>query len=155
MYTVVNEFEECRLQALTLTKSLNFVEGCYKDLAIGLQAHGHNPTELMYTDNAQAELAFHERTQSLQENVSHIVINPYDHLPLLLHPAEHHFVCYDAADLIDSACSGLLSGIEQSGDKLVVGLAICYTEQCNTGPQSGGIDLIQISTGDTVYLFKV
>lgn len=68
-------FEECWLQALTLTKSLDFVEGCYKNIVIRLKVHGHYPTELMYTDNAQAELEFHERTtQSLQENVSYIVI---------------------------------------------------------------------------------
>ena len=85
MYTGVNEFEECRLQALTLTKSLDFVESSYKNLATGLEAHGHPPTQLMYTDNAQNELAYHERTtQSLQENVSHITINPFEHLPLLL-----------------------------------------------------------------------
>jgi len=44
MYSGVNEFEECRIQALTLTKSLDYVEGCYKNLDTGLQAHGHPPT---------------------------------------------------------------------------------------------------------------
>ena len=63
MYSMVNELEQCRSQALTLTKSLTFVEGSYKGVAAGLAAHGHKPTELLYTDNAQAKLAFHKKQQ--------------------------------------------------------------------------------------------
>ena len=63
MYSMVNELEQCRSQALALTKSLTFVEGSYKGVAAGLAAHGHKPTELLYTDNAQAKLAFHKKQQ--------------------------------------------------------------------------------------------
>jgi hypothetical protein len=51
-YTVVNEFEECQTQSLTLTKCLSFFKGAYEGIAKGLEAHGHPPTALMYTDNA-------------------------------------------------------------------------------------------------------
>jgi hypothetical protein len=54
-YSVVNEYEECRAQALTLTKSLSYVADCYKGIATSLQHYGHEATKLMYTDNAQAE----------------------------------------------------------------------------------------------------
>jgi hypothetical protein len=50
---VVNEFEECRAQALTLTKSLSYVAGCFHGIAESLKHHGHEPTRLIYTDNAQ------------------------------------------------------------------------------------------------------
>jgi hypothetical protein len=155
MYTAVNEFEECRLQALTLTKRLDFMEGSYTNLTIGLQDHGHPPTQLMYTDNAQNELAYHERTtQSLQENVSHIVIDPFEHLPLLLLPLECKCTFYEDSDLIDAACDRLLSGIQLSQSKLVVGFALCFMGR-RDAPESGGVHMIQIATGDTVYLFKV
>ena len=155
MYTGVNEFEECRLQALTLTKSLDFVEGSYKNLATGLEAHGHPPTQLMYTDNAQNELAYHERTtQSLQENVSHITIDPFEHLPLLLLPAGHKCTFYEESDLIDAACDHLLSGTQWRTTKLVVGFALCHIGRTDA-PESGRVHMIQIATGDMVYLFKV
>lgn len=155
MYTAVNEFEEARIQALTLTKSLDFVEGCYKNLATGLQAHGHPSTQLMYTDNAQNELTYHERTtQSLQDNVSHIVIDPFEHLPLLLLPTEHKSTFYEDSDLIDAACDNLLSGTHSSKTKLVVGFALCSMGR-RDAPESGGVHMIQIATGGTVYIFKV
>ena len=102
MYSMVNELEQCQAQALTLTKS---IEGCYKGVASGLAAHGHKPTELLYTDNAQAEIAFHEKTTaSLRRNVSHVVIDPYGHLPILNLPANVELHYYNAPDLIDVAC---------------------------------------------------
>lgn len=52
MYSTVNEFEECRAQALTLTKRLNYLEGLYEGLRNGLEEHGHSPTQMVYTDNA-------------------------------------------------------------------------------------------------------
>lgn len=157
---MVNEYEQCRVQALTLTKSLSYVEGCYRDLAAGLKAHGHGPTELMYTDNAQGELSFHERvTPTLQENVSHVVLDPYAHLLDLTLPAHIKMQYYDASDLIDAACDSLLSGIGPNKPKLVVGMSLKYLVESdgNGGqiPQSEGVDLIQIATGDTVYVFKV
>ena len=131
------------------------MEGCYKNLAVGLQAHGHPPTQLMYTDNAQNELAYHEQvTQSLQDNVSHTVIDPFEHLPLLLLPAEHKSTFYEDSDLIDAACDHLLSGTHSSKTKPVVGFALCSMERCGA-PESGGVHMIQIATRGTVYIFKV
>ena len=84
MYTMLNHFEVAHVQALTLTESLDFVEGVYTKLAAGLKEHGHRPTQLMYTNNTQAELFFHERiTHSLQDNVTHIIINHFEHLAQL------------------------------------------------------------------------
>ncbi len=40
---------------LTLTKSLNYLNGYYADMAQGLVEHGHELTKYMYTDNAQGE----------------------------------------------------------------------------------------------------
>jgi len=53
LYTLVNEFEDCRGQALTLTKSLSYVEECFTGISESLQKHGHKETGLMFTDNAQ------------------------------------------------------------------------------------------------------
>lgn len=58
MYSTVNEFEQCRKQALTLTKGLSFVDGYYKEIEEGLEAHGHPPTAAMWTDNARGSRSF-------------------------------------------------------------------------------------------------
>ena len=63
MYNMVNEYGECWYQALTGTKSLTYVDDCYKGIANGLKAYGHKPTELMYRDNAHTELAFYENNR--------------------------------------------------------------------------------------------
>jgi hypothetical protein len=157
---MVNELEQCQAQALTLTKSLTFIEGCYKGVAAGLAAHGHKPTELLYTDNAQAEIAFHEKTTaSLRRNVSHVVIDPYGHLPILNLPANVELHYYNAPDLIDVACFQLLSNAGLNDSKLVVGFDIRYKAepdgQGGLVSKSDEVDVIQIATGDTVYVFKV
>ncbi|KIM88469.1 hypothetical protein PILCRDRAFT_3452 [Piloderma croceum F 1598] len=91
---------------------------------------------------------------SLQENVSHIVINPFEHLPLLLLPEEPKSTFYEDSDLIDAACDHLLSGTYASKTKLVVGFALCSMGRHDV-PESGGVHMIQIATGGTVYIFKV
>ena len=132
---------------MTLTKSLSYVEGCYKGVENGLKAHGHKPTELMYTDNAHAEVAFHERTTaSLQRNVSHIIIDPYVHLPVLKLPRAYDLQYYDASDLINSACYQLLSRVGKDDSKLVVGFSIKYQVEPNGQgglvPKSQAVDVI-------------
>jgi len=96
-------------------------------MAAGLAAHGHKPTELLYTDNAQAELAFHEKTTaSLHRNVSHVVIDPYGRLPIFILPADVELQYYDASDLIDVACFQLLSNAGLNDSKHVVCCYITY-----------------------------
>ena len=110
-YSVVNEFEECHSQAMTLTKSLSYVQGCYEGIASSLQAHGHEPTQLMFTDNARAEVKFHEAdTPSLKKNVVHVELDKYARLPRLQlpDPSNVSVVVYYESDMIDNACDNLL-----------------------------------------------
>lgn len=56
-YTVINEFEEVRAHSLTLTKSLSFVKDMFDGVQQGLKDSQNPPTELVYTDSPQSELA--------------------------------------------------------------------------------------------------
>ncbi|KAG6818808.1 hypothetical protein H0H93_001463 [Arthromyces matolae] len=163
IYTVVNEWEEARGQALTLTKSLSYVSEMYEEIARGLQAHGHHPTELMFSDNAAAELGFHESTTtSLSEDVVHIEPDPYQHLPPLVLLSDP--IVYDSPDLIDEACLQILERVSESPDsRLVVGFGIKY-ELETTGQGGPGavpmaprhqLDVIQIAVEHVVYVFQV
>ncbi|KAG6886714.1 hypothetical protein C0992_002689 [Termitomyces sp. T32_za158] len=164
MYTVVNEWEEARSQALTLTKSLAYVSELYEDIAEGLKEHGHLPTAFMYTDNASGELAFHESTiQSLTTNVVHKELDSYMHFLTLKLPADLLVVYYDSFDLIDSACAALLSSKPDDGSHLVIGFDIEYEVEttgqggpgANPRAQVGKLDVIQIATEETIYIFKI
>lgn len=161
LYSVVNEFEECRSQALTLTKSLSYIEGCYTGIAESLQKHGHKETKLMFSDNARAERAFHEAcTPSLKKDVVHIKSDRYANLPALELPQTPIIYLYHA-DLIDETCLHLL---EKAGSNptshLVAGVAFEYEVdpdgQGGLIPRHGNsIDTVQISVFGNVYVFKI
>jgi len=127
----VNEFEECCAQALTLTKSLSYVEGCYTGIAESLHLHGLEPTQLLFTDNTHGktlfcleppgltyfiqlgEVGFHEScTPSLKEKVVHVKSEPYSDLPLLMIPTMVSRFQYSDMDLIDAACFRLLQAAD-------------------------------------------
>ncbi|KAK6993005.1 hypothetical protein R3P38DRAFT_3372035 [Favolaschia claudopus] len=159
LYTVVNEYEEIRGQYLVLTKELSYVEECYKKIARSLELHGHEPTQLMWSDNARAERSFHERClPSLKNGVVHIGQNAYSHLPLLTLDSEQ-FTFLSQPDLIDAACFQILRRVEYS--KVMVTLAIQYNMQPDG--QGGlvaahghpGVDLIGLATAEDMYLFKI
>ena len=88
------------------------------------------------------------------------MIDPYKHLSVLKLPRDYDLKYYEASDLIDSACHQLLSRVGKKDDiKLIVGFSIKYQMEPNgeggVVPTSPAIDVIQIATRDTVYVFKV
>lgn len=174
MYSSLNEFEECRGQALTLTKRLDYLDGYYEELRKGLQAHGHQPTQYMYTDNAAgkaispsvlrlsdessaAELSFHENaTPSLTENVQHVLLNPFSHLRPLVIPNTYTCHFYEGADLIDAACCSLLSSLQSTHEHHVIGFDIKYeTSQDSRLESALSLDLIQLASEHKIYVFRV
>ena len=60
---------------------------------------------------------------------------------------KHKCTFYEDSDLIDAACDLLLGGIQSGKTKLVVGFALCFMGRCDA-PESGGVQMIQIATGD-------
>ncbi|KAJ7572428.1 hypothetical protein C8J56DRAFT_759951, partial [Mycena floridula] len=162
MYTLVNEWEEIRAQSLTISKSLSVVQDMISDVSKGLEAHGHPPTYQMYTDNAKAELTFHESTTaSLAKDVVHIDADPYSALSKLTVPAGFSFNYYEAPDLIDAACLRIIEALPQeSSQRRVIGLDILFSEPTETLPEGRAaraeqIDVLSISTSEEVYIFKV
>ncbi|KAJ7591861.1 hypothetical protein C8J56DRAFT_780924 [Mycena floridula] len=164
-YTSVNEFEQARKQVFTLSKNMDLLIGYYDEIQMGLSEHGHPPTEYAWTDNAQAELSFHERaTKSLAQHVQHIVRDPWSELPDLSLPPSAIVKYYDVPDLIDSACCSIIAPVldENSGKLIAVTLNIQCEPQSGVAQRSGTqatasrlVDIIQISSNGMIYLFKV
>ncbi|KAJ7153309.1 hypothetical protein C8R46DRAFT_1357190 [Mycena filopes] len=156
LYTVVNEYEEIRGQGLTLTKELSFVEGLYSGIAQSLHIHGHEATQLMWSDNARAERGFHEHcTPSLRDGVVHIQSDTYSRLP----PLNPKFVYLAEADLIDTICYHILNRSPDSN--LLIGISIEHNVQADGQggvmdiPAHTGVDVICIVVPDNVYVFKI
>ncbi|KAJ7594711.1 hypothetical protein C8J56DRAFT_446650 [Mycena floridula] len=168
IYTLVNEWEEIQAQSLTLTKSLSVVQDMISGVADGLEAHGHPPTYQMYTDNARAELTFHETTTpALAKDVVHVDPDPYAHRRKLEIPSGYSFKYYEAPDLIDAACLRIIEVLpEDETQKCVIGLDILFEmDDDDMGDDERGsdtlaqrqaqIDVISISTSQEIYLFKL
>ncbi|KAK7005521.1 Werner syndrome ATP-dependent helicase [Favolaschia claudopus] len=159
LYTVVNEWEEIRGQYLVLTKELAYVEECYKKMMRSLELHGHEPTQLMWSDNARAERAFHERCiPSLKNGVVHIQHSTYSNLPPLTVESDQ-FTFLSHPDLIDATCYQILRRAEDS--KIVLALTIEHKMQPDgqgsliAAAGQAGVDLIGLATAEDMYLFKV
>ncbi|KAJ7767051.1 hypothetical protein DFH07DRAFT_1012099 [Mycena maculata] len=58
LYDGVNDAEEVRFYALTLTQGFAPLQGMYERVQVELARHGHRPTEAIYTDNPR--LTSHE-----------------------------------------------------------------------------------------------
>jgi hypothetical protein len=119
---------------------------------------------LMFTDNACAEVKFHEAaTPSLKKNVVHVELDKYAHLPRLQlpDPSNVSVVVHYESDMIDNACDNLLQQLHQdSSSHLVVALDIKYeVEPDGKGgciPQkTTGCDVFQIAVTDVIYIFKI
>ena len=142
---------------------MSYVEDCYTGIANGLKANGHEPTQLMYTDNARGELSFHEATTpSLKEGVIHVEADQFAHLPKLTLPKEIPLIYHDTMDLIDSTCESLLQRAQLDlFHRLVIGFDVEYEVefdgQGGVVPKSDkkGCDVIQIAVSDAIYVLKV
>ncbi|KAL0566774.1 hypothetical protein V5O48_015230 [Marasmius crinis-equi] len=139
LFSLVNEWEEIRAQAMALTKGFSILPQMFTEVSVGLKEHGHQPTAVYYCDNPPAERDFHERvTSSLKDHVEHIPAQTETTppvLPLFKLPASSSFESYDTFMLINDCCDGILEAIESlhSNESLTVALSV---QQSDSAPHS-------------------
>ncbi|KAJ7306952.1 hypothetical protein DFH08DRAFT_824451 [Mycena albidolilacea] len=121
----------------------------YERMQVELQRHGHPPTQLLYTDDPQAERKFHESVNvSLCENVQHIVLNPFSSLP----PFKQSNIPIDyfsSQTAIDSACDEILVVLSSlaSTEPLILSLSVKSTSET--------LHFIQLCSSNKAYVFRV
>ncbi|KAJ3722546.1 hypothetical protein C8R42DRAFT_720912 [Lentinula raphanica] len=154
LFSLVNEWEEIRAQAMGLTKGFSILPEMFKQVQIGLEEHGHQPTNVYYCDNPSAERDFHERTmESLKHNVIHItstrndIEERYANFEL---PRNVPIEFYSTYMLINNACESILEAVEAmpSSETLVLALSVSRTIQ-----QS--LFSIQFRTSDKLAVFEI
>ncbi|KAE9397154.1 hypothetical protein BT96DRAFT_996110 [Gymnopus androsaceus JB14] len=153
LFSLMNEWEEIRAQAMALTKGFSILPEMFKQVSIGLKEHGHKPTALYYCDNPTAERDFHERvTESLSSGVQHIISEPGKNLPKFkLDPRTVAIEYFDSSMLINNACEEILEHVEQltTSEQVIIGLSIC----CITGTEK--LKSIQLRTAEKILVFHV
>ncbi|KAG7093302.1 hypothetical protein E1B28_006984 [Marasmius oreades] len=131
LFSLVNEWEEIRAQAMALTKGFSILPEMFKQVSIGLKEHGHQPTSLYFCDNPPAERDFHERvTESLKKDVQHTPAKQtMEQLPGIKLLASVKF--FNNAMLINDACDETLqiAGGLASNETLTVALSIRHKAQ--------------------------
>ncbi|KAJ7364240.1 hypothetical protein DFH08DRAFT_798620 [Mycena albidolilacea] len=121
----------------------------YERMQVELQCHGHPPTQLLYTDNPQAEQKFHESVNaSLCENVQHIVLDPFSSLLPFKQsniPINH----FSSQTAIDSACDEILVALSllASTEPLILLPSVKFTLET--------LHFIQLCSSKKAYVFWV
>ncbi|KAL0563845.1 hypothetical protein V5O48_018216, partial [Marasmius crinis-equi] len=153
LFSLVNEWEEIRAQAMGLTKGFSILPEMFKEVSVGLKEHGHQPTALYFCDNPLAERDFHEKvTQSLKDNVHHI--SARNDLPpeRALFKITSPFDFYDTFMTVNSACDSILEDLAslRPTETLVVALSIHRDHSLPEVLRS-----IQVRTRDKIIVLDV
>ncbi|KAJ3771035.1 hypothetical protein FB446DRAFT_789987 [Lentinula raphanica] len=154
LFSLVNEWEEIRAQAMGLTKGFSILPEMFKQVQKGLEEHGHQPTNIYYCDNPSAERDFHERTMdSLKRNVIHITSPRNDieaRYPYLELPPNVAIKFYSTYMLINNACESILEAVEAlpPSETLVLALSVSCTVQRS-------LFSIQFRTSDKLAVFEI
>ncbi|KAJ7222208.1 hypothetical protein GGX14DRAFT_558304 [Mycena pura] len=145
LYNAVNDSEEVRFYALTLTQGFAPLQGMYERAQIELARHAHGPTEAIYTDNPRHERNWHETvTPSLKRNVQHIILNPFRDLPEFKVSGPSSFA--SSPNRIDTLCDIILQSLP-ANDSIYIALSVRL--------EAGKIASIQLRERSFIYVFSV
>jgi hypothetical protein len=120
IYTVLNQYEEIRMQTFMPTKSLDHLTKPFTDLQRSLEMFGHKMPELFFTDNVDGECKYLERVfPSLLTNVRHPVTQPPSHLPALEIPNSVNIATFNDINRAELALSLIIGDlIPEGSDKI-------------------------------------
>ncbi|KAJ7849125.1 hypothetical protein B0H14DRAFT_3452708 [Mycena olivaceomarginata] len=107
----------------------------YEQMQVELQRHGHPPTQLLYTDNPQAERKFHE-------SVNASLLPPFKQSNI---PIDY----FSLQTAIDSACDEILMVLSSlaSTEPLILSLSVKFTLET--------LHFIQLCSSKKAYVFRV
>ncbi|KAF5366509.1 hypothetical protein D9757_012171 [Collybiopsis confluens] len=154
LFSLVNEWEEIRKQAMGLTKGLSILPEMFEDVKTGLEEHGHQPTNIYYSDNPYAERDFHERVMnSLKENVIHIARNSAldaEQCPPFPLPSPSLVEFYSTFMHINTACESILELLEvlDATQSLVIALSTSYNVHKS-------LHSIQLRLSKKIFVFEI
>ncbi|KAI7874434.1 uncharacterized protein EV154DRAFT_569718 [Mucor mucedo] len=145
LYTVMNEYEEIRMQVLAHTKSLKELSGSFGSMMESYRRYEFDMPLVFYTDNVAADKNTLEAyIPSLSDNVRAIVIDKstgdanvssQDQFPPAVLPESIAIEIRDTAQGIDESCQKILDTIDvdDNSSEIFVGFhSQIYHEESNT-----------------------
>jgi hypothetical protein len=173
LYTVLNEYEEIRLQVLAPTKSLDHLASSFNNMMESYTKYGFQMPEVFYTDNVIGDRLFLESAiPSLKKDVVHTKptlteqVNtncPFKNFPLAELPENVTVSVLDTDAAINHACQKLLDSCFQHGS-IAIGFdcewavrggrsAVPIREQ--TRLKFVPVALVQIAYQEIIYLMRI
>lgn len=171
LYTVMNEYEEIRMQVLAHTKSLKELSGSFGSMMESYRRYGFDMPQVFYTDNVAADKNTLEAyIPSLSDNVRAIVIDKStgdanlsnkDQFPPAVLPESIAIEIRDTAQGIDESCQKILDTIDvdDNSSEIFVGFD-CEWVAPNfrtTRAPTSHVALVQIyhEESNTIFLFRI
>ncbi|KAJ3718540.1 hypothetical protein C8R42DRAFT_644315 [Lentinula raphanica] len=157
LFSLVNEWEEIRTQAMGLTKGFSVLPEMFKQVQQGLEEHGHQPTNIYYCDNPSAERDFHERVmESLKRDIVHISRTGSATMDNSLQYPDFKLSSttvvefYSDFMLMNNACETILEQVEAlaPAETLVAALSISKTMQKS-------LYSIQLWIAEKIFVFEI
>lgn len=175
MYTVMNEYEEIKMQVLAPTKSLKHVIPSFNNMMESYAKYGFELPQLFYTDNVVGDRSILEEVMpSLTENVKHVnpsqteeriqTNNVFAALPHLELPDNVQVFVHDDEKEINDCCQKILMDAANCSrsSSLRVGFDCEWIYRKSSIPIEErsltlyrDVALVQIAHKSSVYLFRV
>ena len=171
LYTILNEYEEVRLQFLVPTKSLFHLKYAFNAVRRSLDFYGHGQPEIFFTDNVRGDKNILEDVFPSLKKALQPVTDPepgkvvdHSHYPKLTIPGDSVEIrCINKADEMVSAAQELLNLIKVSTSRtseptqskqIVVGFD-CEWPTDPTTHVPGKLTTIQITYNNIVDIYCV
>jgi len=172
LFTVLNEYEEIRMQLLVPSKSHNCLRSSFDNMMESYRKYNLPMPQVAYTDNVSGDRKFLEEViPSLKDDVVHVAPsqtelmarnNVYSELPVVKIPEHISITVFDTAEDINNACQNILEISDTNGLPLAVGFDIewtppfCYPVSVRARLTGSPIPvaLVQIYFHNIIYLFR-
>lgn len=157
LYTLLNEYEEIRLQVLAPSKALTHLEAPFNNMMQSYDKFGFDKPKLFYTDNVRNDQKFLEQViPSLSQNVQHVAASQIEQ--------EENYLSstLPVVKLPNNVAVHVLVDIENINEvcQQLINIADCLTDGIHVGFDCewvlhSTVSLVQICYDTNVYLFRL
>ena len=151
MHMCTNEFQEIRSTLLTLTKAHDQFMPSLENVSKSLETYGHQPVQLVFTDNVRGDKAELERViSSLRKDVVPV---PESSLEKLVVPVDWNVSILLSAYQVNTRINSILD-VLGDGEDLFVAVGMEFPVDRTHGIQ-GKVSLISIGLDHEIFLLPV
>lgn len=149
MYTMCNEYEQIRMMMFVPSKGHLHLRMPLQELRKAYDLYGHSQPEFVFTDDVNCDRRLlEEELLSLQHNVLHTGVSPYEELPCLEIPDSVRIVAIRRREAMDDALHYLME--EASRSRISVAFNCIWSRD-----DPSKVSTIQIAHAQNVYILQL